>query len=299
MNTIGENGIKLGVTAVMLPELDFGEQIELCRSLDVHYYQYRPRVIPDGRRDEPYSPWGNHKFDLTPDRLVKEGRALTARLRDPGLEPWGTVPAMNVTDPDDDIRRHLEGAAVAEAGRVRCQATGYPDGPFDYAAFVDETVGRFAHVVELARPMGLKLIIETHNGTIVAAPGLALNVCRHFSPQDVGVIFDIANFGLEGAVVPHLAVSVLGDYIDCVHIGGSRRVITGVDALGAKLSTCRQCPMSEADQHLPTWVRAIRDAGLNPPLIIEDFTPDVPGAERLRKSAAFMHSVLQDLDASA
>ena len=37
--------MELGVTGVMLPELDFDEQIALCRSLGITRYQYRPRVI--------------------------------------------------------------------------------------------------------------------------------------------------------------------------------------------------------------------------------------------------------------
>ena len=81
--------MELGVTAVMLPELDFDEQIALCRAEGVKYYQYRPRVIRPEQRDKPYHSHGRHKFDLTPDRLLTEGAALTARLRSAGLNPGG------------------------------------------------------------------------------------------------------------------------------------------------------------------------------------------------------------------
>src|SRR5512133_881123 len=100
--------MELGVNAVMLPELDFPEQIELCRRLGVRYYQYRPRHIPSERRTELFSYWGNHAFDLTPQRLLAEGAKLTAQLRAAGLEPWGTAPALNVDAPDDVIRLHVD-----------------------------------------------------------------------------------------------------------------------------------------------------------------------------------------------
>jgi len=288
--------MEMGVTAVMLPELDFDEQIALCRELGIRYYQYRPRIIPPDQRDKPWGNWGNHKFDLTPERLVREGAALTRRLRDAGLEPWGTVPACCVTDPDDAIRLHLEGAAVAEAKAVRCGPPAYPREPFDYPALLARVVARYAEVIErLAAPMGIKLILETHCGTMITSPGLAWNVVRHFSPERIGVIFDIANFGREGEIAPVLAVSVLRDYIDCVHIGGNRRVIVDVDPLGCTRRTGQMCRMEEGDLYLPWWLKAIHDAGISPPLIIEDFTPNMTGADRLRQSAPALRKMLAAL----
>ena len=288
--------MELGVTAVMLPELDFDEQIALCQELGIRYYQYRPRVIPPDQRDKPYSNWGNHKFDLTPERLVREGRHFTRRLRDCGIEPWGTLPALTVEAPDDQIKLHLEGAAEAEAKCVRCGPPNYPPQPFDYGEYLERVLDRYAYVVEkLSGPMGIKLILETHCGTAVCAPGLAWNIVRHFSPERVGVIFDLPNFAREGAVSPVLAVSVLRHHIDCCHVGGSRRVIRDVDHLGCKVVASQMCRMEESDLHIPSWLAALRDARLSPPLIIEDFTPNMTGADRLRQSAAALERFLAGL----
>ncbi|HUT36267.1 MAG TPA: sugar phosphate isomerase/epimerase [Planctomycetota bacterium] len=288
--------MEMGVTAVMLPELDFDEQVALCRELGIRYYQYRPRVIPPEQRDKPWGNWGNHKFDLTPERLAKEGAALTRRLRDAGMEPWGTVPTLTVDAPDDAIRLHLEGAAAAEAKCIRCGPPGYPREPFDYPELLKRVVARYAEVIEkLSAPMGIKLILETHCGTMITSPGLAWNVVRNFPSGRIGVIFDMANFGREGEVNPVLAVSVLRDYIDCCHIGGNRRVIVDVDPLGCKRLSGQMCRMEEGDLHLPSWVKALHGAGLNPPLIIEDFTPNMSGADRLRQSAVALRRMLAAL----
>jgi sugar phosphate isomerase/epimerase len=288
--------MEMGVTAVMLPELDFAQQVALSRELGIRYYQYRPRVIAPAQRDGPWGNWGNHRFDLTPERLVKEGAELTRRLRDAGLEPWGTLPVCGVAMPDDEIKLHLEGAAVAEAKCVRCGPPGYPREPFDYPALLGRVVERYAYVIErLAAPMGIKFILETHCGTMITSPGLAWNVVRHFPAERIGVIFDVANFGCEGEVNPVLAVSVLRDYIDCVHIGGNRRIIVDVDPLGCKRVAGQMCRMEEGDLHLPSWVKALHDAKINPPLIIEDFTPNMTGADRLRQSAAALKKMLAAL----
>ncbi|MFP4058122.1 MAG: sugar phosphate isomerase/epimerase family protein [Candidatus Brocadiia bacterium] len=289
--------MELGVTAVMLPELDFPQQVALCQELGIRYYQYRPRVIPEHRRGEPYSNWGNHRFDLTPERLRREGQALAARLRDAGLEPWGTLPSVSVDAPDDELRLHLEGAAAAEARSMRCAPPRYPDEPFGYAGLLQRTVERYAHVVDrLADPMGVKLVVETHSGSLAAGPGLAWSLLRHFPPHQVGAIFDMANFAREGEVAPRLAVAVLRDHIDCCHVGGNRRVIRDVDALGAKLLGGQMCAMEDSDLHLPTWLRCLAEAGVEAPLIIEDFAPHMPGARRLRRSAAFLRRLLEALE---
>lgn len=295
--------MNLGVTAVMLPELDFEEQIALCAELGLRYYQYRPRIIPKAEHGKPYSSHGNHKFNLTPEKFLKEGKTLTKELRQAGLEPWGTLPSASMDDPDAALRTHLEGAAKAEAGCMRMGLPAYPEQPFNYTTLLDRIVKRFAQIIEdLARPLGIKLIIETHCGSLATSPGLAWAICRHFDPHDLGVIFDIANFTREGEIRPHLAVSVLWEYIDCVHLGGGQRVISHRDELGCKVMNVQFCPLEESDLHVPTWLYALHTAGIQAPIIIEDFAFDLTGADKLRRNTAFLNKAiakLLSLDAEA
>jgi len=280
----------------MLPDLEFEEQVELCVSLGVHYYQYRPRTIPESQKDAAWGNWGNHKFDLTPERFLEEGAELTRTLRAAGLEPWGTVPAVAVDAPDDELRMAFEGAARADARSVRVSPPNYPDEAFDYIEMLDRVTERLGGVIEsLSGPLGIRVIIETHCRSFATSPALALNLCRPFSPDKIGVIFDMANFCQEGELAPTLAVSVLKDYIDCVHIGGSQRAVSGVDEFGSKILENQMCTLSDGDLYVPDWLRAIAAAGIDPPLIVEDFTPNVSGAARLEQSARYLRRVLDGL----
>ena len=284
--------LRLGVTAVMLSELDFDEQVALCVSLGVRYYQYRPREIADRDRDKPYSNWGNHKFDLTPKRLLAEGQSLTRRLRDAGLEPWGTVPHLTVDCPADEVRLAVDGAAAAGAGRVRCNPPIYSEGLFDYGDYLKRTLDLYATAVDrIAAPAGIKLIIETHAGSAATSPGLARLIVQHFPPDHVGVIFDLPNFAREGEVRPNLAVSTLAPWIDCAHVGGARRVEGVRDARGVRTVGSEFCPPEQSDLHLPTWLRLVRDAAPAAPWVIEDYDATVPGPDRLRRCAAFCRAV--------
>jgi sugar phosphate isomerase/epimerase len=282
----------IGVTGVMLPELDIDEQLALCRELGVTHYTLRPREIGDDKRSQPYSNWGNHKFDLTPQRLLDEADALKRRLADAGVTPCGTVPNAHVTDDDAALQLHFDGAAAVGARCVRVMPRGYPKTPFDYDAMLTQTIRQYEHAASLAQRVGVKIVIETHASSLASGPALAWNIVRHFDPAVVGVIFDLPNFAREGGVHPTLAVSVLRPWIDHCHVGGCRRVVTRRDDRGFNVVDTRMCPLDESDLHIPTWLAVLRDAGVHVPLMIEDYTPDTSGAARLRDSVAKLRQAL-------
>lgn len=290
------NPLPLGVTAVMLPEIDFDEQVALCQKLGITHYSWRPRVIPPDARDAAYSPWGRHAFDLTPKRLLAEAAALRRQLEDAGLTSFGTLPAASTSDSDDDLKRHFEGAAAVGAGRVRVGPERYPDGPFDYDELLNRIIWRYQEIVDIARPFGQKIVIETHCRSFATSPALALNICRAFQPTELGVIFDVNNYIIEGGIRPNLAVAVLDRYIDHCHIGGARlRGGDDRDDLGFRVTAYEMCSLPEADQNIPEWIGALRAAGSNAPLIIENFAPHAAGPQRLAESVEQLRRVIEAL----
>ena len=286
----------LGVTAVMLPELDFEQQVSLMAELGLTHYSLRPRIISEKQRSQPWSNWGNHRFDLTPQRLLDEAGSLRDALTTAGLTPFGTVPAATTADSDETLDIHLQGALAVGAGRVRLNPAPYPKGAFDYGAYLDEVVKRYGQIIERSAAMGVKLVMETHAHSSAAGPGLAWAICRQFDPAHLGVIFDLPNFAREGNNQPSLAVSVLGPWIDHCHIGGSRRVSSGYDADGFRRTQDLFCPLGECDLYLPDYLAALSEADLECPLIIEDYTPGMPGATRLRDSAVMLRRALAAIE---
>lgn len=287
----------LGVTAVMLPEIDFDEQLKLCQQLKLTHYSWRPRVIPEAQRDQDPSPWGRHHFDLTPQRLVKEGGQLRRRLESAGMISFGSLPAANTDHDDDSLQLHFEGAAAVGAGRVRVAPESYPsEGPFDYETTLNHLIDRYRHIVDLARPFKLKIVIETHSVSLATSPSLALNLCRPFSPDEMGVIFDVNNYMIEGGLRPNLAVAVIGRYIDHSHIGGARLADSDTrDRFGFRQRGYEMCPLPEADQNIPSWISALHEAGIHAPLIIENFSPHTTGPIRLGESVDQLQPVIDSL----
>ena len=285
----------LGVTAVMLPELDFQEQIALCVELGVTHYTARPRVIPDAQRDKPWHSHGNHKFDLTPHRLIEEGEAMARQLEDAGMTAFGTVPALTAQADADTIKLHCEGAAKIGAGRMRMATGPYPTQVFDYAAALEQQVEQYGRAVDIAQTYGLKLVIETHSSSLAASPALAWNILKHFEPTQLGAIFDLPNFAREGNLVAHLAVSVLKDYIDHLHVGGLRRVRGEQDAKGFAHERTEMCGMKEGDLYIPGWLDLARQHAPDAPWVLEDYSAGLSGEQRLRRAVAEVHDALEVL----
>lgn len=284
----------LGVTAVMLPELDLSEQIDLCRQLDLKLYSLRPRTIPESRRQEPYSNWGNHRFDLTPQRLLAEADAIRRRLDAAGLQAFGTVPFASTADDDATLELHLKGAAAVGAGRVRINPEAYPETVFDFEPWLDRVKARYREIIPAAEKLGLKAVMETHALSVAVDCGLAREICAAFSPVQIGVIFDLPNFAREGNLQPRLAVSILKPWIDHVHVGATRRVTEpAYDAWGFRKVGDQFCALTEGDLNLIDWLTCLRQAGVNAPLIIEDYTPGPDGAGRLRRTAASLRLALE------
>lgn len=277
--------LPLGVTGVMLPDLDFPEQIALCRELGITHYVFRPRHIPEKARGGPWHSHGNHKFDLTPERLIAEGDRLQRELRGAGLVPFCSVPAENADAGDDVFRQHLDGCAACGATRLKVTPIHYPPGVFDYPDYLRRARERYARLCELAEPYGVKIVIEMHSNTAAASPGLARLMMDGFEPKRLGAIIDLPNFAREGFVLPGLAISAVKPWVDHVHLGGLRRTTGEYDRHGFRQSGAQMCALTESDLYIPPWIEAIAEANPEAPLIIEDYTANVPSSVKVRQSA--------------
>ncbi|MEM6550517.1 MAG: TIM barrel protein [Planctomycetota bacterium] len=284
----GPESLRLGVTAVMLPELSFEEQVELCVELGVGFYVYRPRVVEEGQRGKGYSNWGEHRFDLTPERLVKEGAGLAERLRDAGIEPYCTVPRGTEERDVARFRLDCEGAAAGGCSRVRVMPMGYPAGVFDYAAYLEEARGWLAEQVEIASGFGLKVTIEMHAGTSACSAGLALRLVEGMDPERIGLIVDLPNAVKEGSMRPGLGVSALGAYVDHAHVGGCRVTAGETDEVGFRRAGYEFCGLEASDLEVQGWLDAAAEAQPEAVCVVEDYTAGLSGADRLRATVGWV-----------
>ena len=102
--------MKFSATTVMLPQYDLYETAKLLSELGFEGVEWRCRHIPQGQIDQPYSPWGNVKNDLSPDNIAVRGEELVAVCREFNLEIACLATAMGAQELDE-VRKVAEACA--------------------------------------------------------------------------------------------------------------------------------------------------------------------------------------------
>ena len=210
--------MKYCATTVALPQFDMRETSELLSRLGFDGAEWRVRRISEERRGAPYSPWGNHKNDLSPDNLKARADELKAMERDYGVAIAGLATAVEA-DQLEDIRILSEGAAACDAPFFRVGAPKRYDRTTNYNDLYDEAVRAYEGALEITRSYGVRVLVEIHNGTIMVSASLAYRIVSHFDPKDIGVIYDTNNMTREGFETYRMGMELSGPYLAHLHVG--------------------------------------------------------------------------------
>jgi sugar phosphate isomerase/epimerase len=114
---------------------------------------------------------------------------------------------------------------------------------------------------------------------------------RGFDPRDVGTIHDAGNMVYEGFEQYRLGLEVLGPYLAHVHLKNARwRQVGRRDDGGAEWQA-EAAPLPEGIVDLAALFRALRQVGYDGWISFEDFSTDLPLADRLRTNLAYVRRI--------
>ncbi len=263
--------MKFSATTVMLPDHDLRETAELLAGLGFDGIEWRCRHIPEAQRDQPLSPWGNVKNDLSPANLAERGALLKAVSDEFGLPAIALACNMGA-DELDDVRAVVQGCAEYGIPMFRLGAPKRYKPSEQYRLLLEDTIRAFEEAVTLSAPLGVKAILEIHRGTVACSASQAYLVVRHFDPAQVGVIFDVANMSLgEGAEPVQTGLDLLGDYVAHVHIGGGRPVAGERREDGQLPWKWEVCDLRDSILDVPAFLKELAKRDYQGYLSIEDF----------------------------
>lgn len=282
--------MNVSLTTVALPHLSLEETVEFASSLGYDGVELRVRRIPLQARGQPYSFWGNHKNDLSPDNFVQLAPRIRQLCRDHGL----AVPALasNATAVElDDVRRLAEGAAICDCPLVRIGAPRRYDGTVPYRELYAEAVEAFGRALEVLKPFGVRGLLEIHGGTIVVSAGLAYRLVSNFPPESIGVIYDAQNMVREGYEGARLGLDVLGPYLAHVHVGGHSPRAGGRDESGTVRWTWEATELADGLVSVPDLLAELRRVGYDRFITVEDLRPDVEAQAKFGAAIRYLRSL--------
>ncbi|MDO5863158.1 sugar phosphate isomerase/epimerase [Paenarthrobacter ureafaciens] len=200
-------------------------------------------------------------------------------------------------DNHDGVERVLAATAALGARQVRVNVLplgnstmgGLEPSGLSYPELFAATRGHYEWVAERAAHHGVKALVELHHGTVTASASSARRLLEGLDPQHVGVIHDLGNLLIEGWESPLPALELLGPYLAHVHVKNARWVRTeNRDEAGASVWVNEWAPLAEGQGSVLEYFKALASVGYDHWVTVEDFSTEVPLAERTAGNLDFL-----------
>lgn len=209
--------MKYSVFTVGLPEMTIEEALKKMKEYGYDGVDFRVTEIKEEFAKEPPSYWKNNYCTVDINTVEEKAEELKALADKYGLEVNALASYLTCTDDIDKITSVMRAAKTMGAGRIRVNAPKY-DPEKGYKQVFEEALQGFRRVEEKAKETGIKAHFEMHHGTIAPSASAAYALAKNFDPNYIGVIYDTGNIIYEGLEEYQMALEILGDYLDLVHI---------------------------------------------------------------------------------
>ncbi|MBN1807671.1 MAG: sugar phosphate isomerase/epimerase [Planctomycetes bacterium] len=286
--------MKHAVFTVILPELDLDETIAEVSKAGYEAIEWRCKDVPEDKKNDPYSYWGNVRNDMSPERVRKDGAEIARKCRDAGLECFSLASYCSVLHADD-VKACAEAAAAIGAKGFRVGPPHY-GGDINYNELYDMAVKAYETAIGIARPLGLRVLVETHMGNITPSCGLTHRILANFAPEDIGVIYDPGNLVTEGYENYQMGLELLGGYLNHVHVKNQCWKIAETLPDGTDKWTSGNCPLKKGCVDWRRVIKTLKSVGFDGILSVEDFS-DTPWREKLTGNIAYMKAVAAEVEA--
>lgn len=277
--------MKYSVFTVGLPEMTIEEALKKMKEYGYDGVDFRVTEIKPEFAGEAPSYWKNNYCTVdvnTVEEQAEELKALAARY---GLEINGLASYLTCTDDIDKIASVMRAAKKMGTGRIRVNAPKY-DPEKGYQQVFEEAVAGFRRVEEKAKETGIKAHFEMHHGTITPSASAAYALAKNFDPQYIGVIYDTGNIIYEGLEEYQMALEILGEYLDLVHIKNACWLEKEEKYQGDWAS------FSDGYADFPKFFKALKAIGYDGYVTFEDFSDKESSDEKLKNNLIFIKEIV-------
>jgi len=281
--------MRYSATSVMLPQLTMEEQAALLRKLGYDGIEWRVRRVSDETRKRPFSEWGAHKNDLTPENFASNAERMRKVAADHGIAIAGIASAASADD-IEQVKLLMEGAQACGAPLVRVGCPRRYDGSVPYPVLYNEAVDAFGKLLDAVAGYKVKAGVEIHAGTIHTSASLTHRIISHWSPERICAIYDPQNMVSDGYETTDLALELLDKYLGHVHAGGHRPEAKGKDDTGTTQWEWPGVPMADGLYSYPRMLQKMKAMGYSHFISIEDFRP-LPVEAKLKEGIDYLRAV--------
>jgi sugar phosphate isomerase/epimerase len=228
-----------------------------------------------GNRSTLQSTWTDAQFKAVAEMTAAAGLAV------PSLAAYIKCGDLALTE------RIMKVAKIFGSPCIRVGQPGY-DGTRHYHEMLAEGQKFLAQVETLAKKHLVKALIEIHPGTITVSASSAYRLVSPFSPDYIGVIYDIGNMVGEGYENYQLGTEMLGAYLAHVHVKTYGWKSTETADLQKRKWETYGTVFSEGLVDFPKLFSALKKAGYKGWMSIEDFNTGLASEKKVREDIKFL-----------
>jgi sugar phosphate isomerase/epimerase len=274
--------MKLGVFTVMLPDFTPEAAAQELKAAGYHGVEWRVSRVPEAKRREAPSFWGNNLCTLEPTLAEAERARSLAEAAGLEIPNLGSYIAVGDLEATEEVMNFARRAGSPQLRVAPGSLQGSYEESFARAqAFLSE-------VEALARRYGVKALVEIHHKTICPSASLAHRLVSHFDPEAIGVIYDPGNMVHEGFEDYRLGLELLGPYLAHVHIKNAAYERPE----GGGVWKARWAPLEDGVVDFEGFLSALAGSGYDGWLVVEDFSAARASREALRHNIRFINEAL-------
>lgn len=282
--------MKFAVFTVSLPQWSPEEAVRELAAQGWDGVEWR--VVDQTPADGGPTFWAGNRCTWPLSSFLDDVPQIRSMTRAAGLE-MPSLGSYAGCDRPDAVETVMRGARELGIGQVRVPAR-TPDGS-DYESAFDRSRTEYGEVARLAEAYGVRALIELHHGTLTSSCSAARRFLDGFDPAHVGVIHDIGNMVHEGFERLDWGLRILGPYLAHVHVkNASLRpgAPVGAGTPGEHVPWAASwAPMRTGQAPVADVFAALRGIGYDGWVTVEDFSTELPLAERTRDNLAFVRAL--------
>lgn len=282
--------MRYAVFSVSLPEYTPEQAVQELR--DAGYDGVEWRVVDQQPATQPGF-WVGNRCTWPLSSFPEDAPRIRKLTQDAGLAMPSLGTYANSSDMQS-VERAIVGAAKLGVAQLRINVPPY-NTKDSYIAMRDQALDQYANVAALAKQYGVRALVEIHHNSLLPSASAAAAFLSHFDPQHVGAIHDAGNMVYEGHEQYRMGLEVLGPYLAHVHLKNAQWKLVGTRADGSSEWQATWAAISKGIVDMHALLRALHQVGYDGWLSFEDFSTDMPLAERLRGNIQYIRGVERDV----
>lgn len=293
--------MKLSVYTCSLPEYNIEEAATAIREMGYDGVEWRVDSINNGlahsehfknmpeEQKYAFRYWLDNHATLDVDNIMEECLRAKKASDENGLEICNL--ATTLRGDDETLEKVLAAAAAIGCKTIRGPLEMYkPDK--SYQEQFEDFYNYLRHCEPFLRKYGVKMLIETHHGSMIASASAGMRFLNGLDSECFGLIFDPGNMVYEGFESYQSSFEMLGKYLAHVHIKNAALVPGGKDEFGATKYTQAWKPLKEGSADLAALIKALVKVGYDGWLSVEDFSNEQPTREKLEGNIAYLKQLI-------